>query len=402
MRGAIGLATIVLASAVAGAAPRTGPWGEDPREVPDFAPTEERRAPKIPAADELWPRLQAAQTWQRIEHALLVCHLEIGRPERGLARGLTAAMSLGRSELERADATIRLQIGGQPAIVLFGPAKHDASYVSIPNLSIKQGDRLTLGITDRRLLGDRALGRATVAWNGASPLSFVTPKWIAACVLVERKEALRLAQPWLASVDRQLDQIAAARVDRGQPELGRPSRVYAQLRGRFKALGTGEGNFRYAAGFLGWDAPEIQSRLERLRLAQARFEAGAAQEVQTLSNELVPAPLTIDGLRVSLLSTAPGVAQIRIEAEAELGCAALLATIASLQLIDDRGRFVAAMPTLTDAAGRRCAHGDSAGAALRSPLRGSLRPPIGHSAGPVRLIHHPVAGYARAAPFGAR
>jgi len=72
--------------------------------------------------------------------------------------------------------TLKLKLRKDHTIVLWGPAKHDKSYVSVPALTLQRGDRVQVSIVDRRLFGDRALGvvhecetagttRLTVDWK---------------------------------------------------------------------------------------------------------------------------------------------------------------------------------------------------------------------------------------------
>src|SRR5207247_7535286 len=122
-----------------------GRWGEDPKMVPSFAPTEERRAPKVPAGDKIWKELQAQQTWERVDGALLVCHLAVGHQtlEHRLARDI---LTFGLGELANADVTLKLRVRHDATITLWGPAKHDQSYVSVPALALARGDRVRVSI----------------------------------------------------------------------------------------------------------------------------------------------------------------------------------------------------------------------------------------------------------------
>ncbi|HEX2572991.1 MAG TPA: hypothetical protein VH877_25790, partial [Polyangia bacterium] len=263
-----------------------GPWGEHPNLVPPFAPREERRAPKNPDGEALWKASQAPRTRERIDGGLLVCHLQVGRPKDPVRRALLDVMTLGAAELANADVTLRLRLRAEHPIVLWGPAKHDASFVSVPAVTLARGDRLEMALVDRGLWSDTPLGRTGVQWDGGSPFTLSTAKWTARCTLLDPDEVSVRARPWVESLDRQLDRIAAARVDHTQPEWGRPVRELSQLRGRFRDTLTGEGNFRYAAGYLGWEHPEIQSRLERLRRGEAAFDEAAAREVEAIRQEL--------------------------------------------------------------------------------------------------------------------
>jgi hypothetical protein len=328
---------------------KVGAWGEDPGVVPAFAPTEERRAPKNPDAPALWKAFQSEQERERVDGGLLVCHLQVGPRKDPVLRGTVDVLTLGAAELLNANLTVRLTLRRDPTIVLWAPFFREGSFVSVPAVTLARGDRVELELVDRGVLKNHPLGRATTEWNGRSPLLLSTAKWSARCVLVDRDEVRARAQSWLASLDRQLDRAAAAQVDRALPQLGRPSES-DQLRGRFRS--DGEGNFRYAAGYLGWGDPEIQSRLARLQRIEGAFDEAAAREVEAIAREAQGGPIVL-GETVVRLSQRPGALSV-VEGGKALDCSALEASLGELTLVDQVGRFRPLVPRLGDRAGRRC------------------------------------------------
>lgn len=350
-----------------------GPWGENPDVVPPFAPKEERRAPKNPDGEALWKAFQTPRKLEQVTGGLLVCHLQIGQPKDPLRRALLDVVTLGTAELANADVTLRLRLRAEPPIVLWGPAKHDASFISVPAINLSRDDRLEVTLVDRGLLSDTPLGHVSTRWDGESPFILSTPKWIARCTLLEPDKVSAHARPWLDSLDRQLDRIAAARVDRTQPDLGRPVRELLQLRSRFRDSLTGEGNFRYAAGYLGWEHPEIQSRLDRLRRGEAAFDEAAAREVEAIRQEVAaPGPLLLGAstLRLSR-SRRAGTLTLRVEAGADFDCGVFQSTLGTVMLVDERGHFYPVTARLRDAAGHRC-EPDATDVKLTPPLNGTL------------------------------
>ena len=367
-----------------------GPWGEDPKVVPRFAPKEERRAPKVPSGDQIWKELQSERTYERVDGALLVCHLQVGPHVPGSARAVMDVMTFGLSELAHADVTLKLRLRKDPQIVLWGPRKHDASFVSIPSLAIKRGDRLQMSLIDRGIFGDRALGQSSAVWDGRSPLELSTDKWTAACVIADGPEARRRVQPWLDSLDRQLQTIADAKIDRESFDFGRPTRVIDQLESRFKELFTKEGNFRYAAGFLGWGHAEIQTRLTRFGELQRAFDEAAAREVIAIRGEVAHTPFALpDGTRIAISASGKRLS-VRVDADHPLDCASLRESIDRIQLIDAQGRGVLAEASLTDQKGHACTL-DRPTRALRAPLHGSFA--IGQHQ--VRLLRTPLGDFLR-------
>ena len=341
--------------------------------VPSFSPMEERRAPKNPDAPALWKQLQGDRERERIEGGLFICHLQVGRHIGGMERAGLDMATLGFAELFNADVTLKLKLRRDPTIVLWAPWKHNESFVSIPAVTLARGDSIDLSLIDTHVFSaDRPLGHAAVRWDGHSPLVLTTDKWTASCALTDADEARFTARPWIDSVDRQLDKIAAAKVDRAQPHLGRPARELEQLKAHLRDE-TLEGNFRYAAGFLGWAHPEIQSRLARLRDGEAAFDQAAARAVEEIRSEVAAGPIDLHGMTLRL-SASPRALNFRVESVQPIGCFALLRALGTLALVDDLGRFSKIEATLRDVAGRRCGP-DSHDATLGPPLRGAVRTP---------------------------
>jgi hypothetical protein len=281
---------LVFWAASAWAAP--GKWGEDPSKVPEFAPAEERRAPKMPDGDD-WYRSLAGETQaESLENALLVCYNEVRQKTLWFWSLRNVAMSL----------TLRKE----PPIELWAAWLHDASYVSIPRVRLSRGDRVAVRFIDRGMLGDKPLGSAERRFDGKLPLLFDLPGIYVQCRVMTHEKALQAASGRLRLIDEAMDRYQKA----APPDFHRrdgasldPDFIRSHLRGDYGKLAL-----RYVAGFLGWEDPVIQERLARLqRIEGARRQALAAALEQTLPS-LPPAGewVTHGGERVRVARVACG------------------------------------------------------------------------------------------------
>lgn len=248
-------AAALLSAASLFAAPHTaaphklGPWGEDPAVVPDYAPAEERRAPKLYDNTKIYRSLQPRDA-ERLDDALLVCH----------ARFTGSWDFFGAP-----DVTLRFALGKEPAVKLWGPEDHYDFYVSIPRIRLASGDRVEITAWDRDVTKVEYIGVGRGRYDGHLPLT-VTARWFTIeCNAVEMDEALRLARPHLDRIDERLATFEAARPDAAVYDYGRPGSDDA-IKGRFYV-----GTMRYAAGAIGWDHPEIRARVERLAAAESAW-----------------------------------------------------------------------------------------------------------------------------------
>ena len=192
-------AVVALFAAGAGAAPhKLGPWGEDPAVVPDYAPAEERRAPKLYDSTRIYKGLPARDA-ESLDDALLVCH---------------AIFTGSWDFLGAPDVTLRFALGKQPAVKLWGPEDHYDFYVSIPRIHLRNGDRVEITAWDRDVTKVEYIGVGRGRYDGHLPLtvtgigvrrSSVMSRrgWLLGCVLAVTLAALSAgrasAANWLVS-----------------------------------------------------------------------------------------------------------------------------------------------------------------------------------------------------------
>ena len=352
-------------SAVAAPAVKRGPWGEDPAVVPDYAPAEERRAPKLYDNTRVYRSLPARDA-ERLDDALLVCH----------------AMFTGSWDfLGAPDVTLRFVLGKEPAVKLWGPEDHYDFYVSIPRIHLRAGDRVDVTAWDRDVTKVEYIGVGHGRYDGHLPLT-VTGRWFTIdCNAVEMEEALQLARPHLDRIDERIGMLEAARPDAAAWDYGRPSGDDA-IKGRFYV-----GTMRYAAGAIGWDHPEVRSRVERLAAAEVAWNERrrsvaaalvAARRPRGEAVEAYGARFTVEewvcgGKARPLVGAASPssecaiVVAVTAPAERPLACDRLRLGHVAVGVVDRRGDFHAAWPVCPSA---EIASGKVAFAVPRGDLAG--------------------------------
>ena len=242
------------ASAFAAPPRKLGPWGEDPAVVPDYAPTEERRAPKLYDNTRIFARLPSRAT----RPASTTC-----------CSSVTPTCAAAGTSSAAPTSPCRFVLGKEPPIKLWGPEDHSDFYVSIPRVHLRRGEpRRGDGVGPRRHQGrihrrrPRPLRRPPAA---ARDLALVRSR-------LQRRRGRRGAHaraPASRPHRRALAAFEAAQPDAAGCDYGRPSSDSA-IKGHFYV-----GTMRYAAGAIGWDHPEVRARVERLAAADDRVDRAA-------------------------------------------------------------------------------------------------------------------------------
>jgi hypothetical protein len=250
-----------------------GLWGEAPRLVPDFGYPQERRAPKMPDADRHLAALAAAHG-QGFVDSLLICEVEL-YSHNGAVPSLYRYKLGDPPDRPRCgsdwdvfappDALLRFRFRDDYPIALFGPEDHWGFFISLPRVSLAVGDELAVKLWDRdssnvQSSSNEFMGEARLRFDGELPLRIRTPFFTLLCNAMAPERALVEARPWLDGLDRGLATVAAWRPDENSWDFGAASRGVEIVTSDY-----GKQNFRYPAGFIGWDHPEIQERLARLR-----------------------------------------------------------------------------------------------------------------------------------------
>jgi hypothetical protein len=242
-----------------------GIWGETVALTPDFGYPQERRCPKVPAGDKLFNELAAPAAAEHVRDALLVCYADITN-------------EVAWDFFAGPDLQFRFQFGDRPAITLWGPEDHWHMYVSIPSATFDSGDLIRVAAWDRDETSMQLIGSASLRYDGRFPIRLEdrhdgTRFFTVDCRLMSEPSARAHAQARLKTLDDGLNQLGRRRPD--------PSLIYfggeasGELSSHSVTRSFYDGNFRYPAGFLGWEHPIIQARLERLKKIESDWRARA-------------------------------------------------------------------------------------------------------------------------------
>jgi hypothetical protein len=288
--------------------PTIGPWGETNALAPDFCLPQERRCPKVPAGDKLWKNLATPIEMERLENGLLICYAEVTREVQW-------------DGLFGPDLLFEFRVGKQTPISLWGPEDHWRMYVSVPRLTLNKGDVIGVHAWDRDVRSNTEIGFVVVTFDGKFPLEFVYKKdgidyLRMDCRAMTEPEAVKGATPRLGSLDRALDRIS---IEPDETLLGwgvaQAETAFEGVKGNYF-----DGNFRYPAGFLGWEHPIIQQRLVRLKTMETTWAQNKAAKLRE-----VEAAATVRGTwahlgkkgeaRVGLVQCEPAGAPCRVQLE---------------------------------------------------------------------------------------
>ncbi len=262
-------------SAPAAPAPRVVPatFGETPESVPSWTLPQEARCPKMPDAPERWAALEQPRSFDELIDALLVCSVQIAAkndpshfpwggwhpPSHGDDSAPLAVTGSDWDTVNGPDALIRFRIGTQREISFWGPEDHWAMYASIPRLTLHRGDSVHVDVWDRDITANEPISSVDTLFDGTFPWRFEA-KWLRFdCRAATASETRQWASPLGAKIDKVLGALAHDR-----PEAGSSFRQPG-VEGLKSSLRLFEQpNFRYYAGYLGWEAPEVQQRLRTL------------------------------------------------------------------------------------------------------------------------------------------
>lgn len=260
---------------------KEGRWGEDPRLIPDFGYPQERRAPKMPDADRYLRDLRPAQG-QALTAGLLICHVEINSrvnrvpswPEEPGMEAPDPNRPLCKENWDSIapDVLLRFRFRDEYPISLFGPEDHNRFFISIPRVRLSVGDQLVVKLWDRDSSFSESvgefMGEAHLRFDGTLPFTLRSTFFTLECNGMEVDQALARAKWWLEKLDAELERGLSWQPDPDSWNFDKDS-FPSRPRSDFFS-----GNFRYPAGFLGWEHPEIQMRLKRhyesLKLAKAK------------------------------------------------------------------------------------------------------------------------------------
>jgi hypothetical protein len=273
-------------------------FGENAAMVPTWSLPEERRAPKMPDAEKQWKQLGSTDVDKF--NGLLICHVQIASkndPDHW-PWGSWHPPTVTQEKYERIqqgkeknvgdwdtfngpDALFRFRFAAQKAIQLYGPEDHWQMFISIPRLSFASGDPVRIDVWDRDVTSREFISTIEAKFDGHFPWSLEAKYLRFDCRGVEQARAEELARPWRDKLDGVLAKIEAAVPDPDKLDFGLPPDI--DLLKSSLRWGN-EVNFRYYAGYLGWDDPEVHARLLRFAAAEGAWHGKLQVKMQEIAS----------------------------------------------------------------------------------------------------------------------
>jgi hypothetical protein len=216
------------------------------------------------------------QELERLDDGLLICHAGIAfksdpnhwpkgswHPSAVSHWVLTDRGGGDWDSLNGPDTRFRFRFGNREPVELWGPEDHWEMFITLPRVTLARGENIRVDVWDRDATTQEYISGFDTTFNGRFPLYLEWPWVRLECVAWTSAQAHQRAKPLLEKVDAALATIDGATPSLERYDLGRPHEIDALKSPWFSP------NLRYLAGHLGWDAPEVQARLERLRLGEA-------------------------------------------------------------------------------------------------------------------------------------
>jgi hypothetical protein len=145
-----------------------------------------------------------------------------------------------------------------------------------------------IDVWDRDVTTNEFIGTVKARFDGRFPWQVAAKHLRFDCRGADSRLAREWAAPWEARLDGALAAIDAAQPDENRFDFGAPREIdWLKRPLRF----GNDVNFRYYAGFLGWDADEVRARLERFAALEAAWNARVREKVRALVSAAV-APST--------------------------------------------------------------------------------------------------------------
>jgi hypothetical protein len=284
LRGALAVALVAVlaASAVTPAHARSVPARSGAAAAPPWAPSEERRAPKMPDGGKRWQELTAPIDLDAFVDGLLICKVGIAtksQPTYFPHGGWRLPAGPDWDTFNGPDPLIRFRFGGDAPISLWGPEDHWEMFISVPRVTLRRGEAVRIDVWDRDVTANEFIGTIKARFDGHFPWEVAARYLRFDCRGADARLAREWAAPWEARLDGALAAIEAAEPDENRFDFGTPPQIDGLKRSL--RLGT-DVNFRYYAGFLGWDADEVHARLERFAALEAAWNARVREKVRAL------------------------------------------------------------------------------------------------------------------------
>jgi hypothetical protein len=259
--------------------------------APPWAADFERLAPQIGDAEDVFKALRKPEGEGPLEGALLVCRIHTsGNFDTFRGPDLGGSITVGKAK----------------PISFTGPEDVWTTHLSVPLVHLKEKDRLKVSAWDRDVFETEHIGAAQQPWDGALPIYLQDTNMDVECRAMRRPAVEEAASE-------QLDRLDA--ILKKAPKLLKPDPDALHWGYLDTPLPEAQRQCTRSAGYIGWDDPRVQARIERMAELERAWEDVAAASVQKTLAKLpaVGAETPVDAwdLRVKLLSAGCGAEAVK-------------------------------------------------------------------------------------------
>ncbi len=185
------------------------------------------------------------------------------------------------------DLLITITLPGQAPVAIYSGESSCTAHVSIPGVSLKRGERITVKVEDRDVTTNELVGAGTETFDDHLPLRFSSELMKTECRVVSADAAAKAAAPWL-------DQVRHAAAD-----------VVRSTRADLNANDGGESSFRAplaklsdallrAAPLTTWEHPAL---VTAIRDAEGALKTWQAQLAAAIAKTEGSPAVVVDGWR---------------------------------------------------------------------------------------------------------
>lgn len=134
----------------------------------------------MPDARERWAALDGTRTVDALTEGLLICSVQIAAkndpthfpwggwhpPTSGDDTFRPVRSGSDWDSVNGPDALIRIRLGTDAPISLWGPEVHWAMFISIPRITLSKGERVAVDVWDRDLTVNEPISRIDTTFDG--------------------------------------------------------------------------------------------------------------------------------------------------------------------------------------------------------------------------------------------
>lgn len=220
-----------------------------------------RREPQIPDAERAFRAARPLDA-ERLEGAVLLCFVLASEPSEDSRTMMLRGSAPRRWDLF-ADPDLRIIVSaGARRSVIWGNENSRGHYFSVPAVSLRRGQRLSLAVADRDVTTMEPIGRIDARYEGRLPIALSARYLEGECRAASAElTGARLAAA-MERATRSIELVERAAPSLERPDLGRPRAAAAEARPALLE----------AAAWAGWRDAGVRGARTRFEAAERGFD----------------------------------------------------------------------------------------------------------------------------------